>query len=45
MTPIRTPVPLALIGLGEVVGGGVGTGLVGLLGFTVLAVFVARARR
>ena len=41
MTPIGTLVPLALIGLGEVVGGGVGTGLVGLLGFTVLAVFVA----
>ena len=41
MTPIGTLVPLALIGLGEVVGGGVGTGLVGLLGFAVLAVFVA----
>lgn len=40
MTPIGTLVPLALIGLGEVVGGGVGTGLVGLLGFTVLAVLV-----
>lgn len=41
MTPLGVTVPLVLIGLGEVVGGGVGTGLASLLAFTVLAVFVA----
>lgn len=41
MTPLGVTVPLVLIGLGEVVGGGVGTGLAGLLAFTVLAVFIA----
>ena len=41
MTPMGTLVPLVFIGLGEVVGGGAGTGLAGLIGFTVLAVFVA----
>lgn len=41
MTPVGTLVPLLFIGLGEVVGGGAGTGLASLLGFTVLAVFIA----
>lgn len=41
MTPLGVTVPLVLIGLGEVVGGGLGTGLAGLLAFTVLAVFIA----
>ena len=41
MTPMGTLVPLVFIGLGEVVGGGAGTGLAGLIGFTVFAVFVA----
>lgn len=41
MTPVGVAVPLVLIGLGEVVGGGAGTGLAGLLGFTVLTVFIA----
>ncbi|MEC4184371.1 potassium-transporting ATPase subunit KdpA [Adlercreutzia sp. R21] len=41
MTPVGVTVPLVLIGLGEVVGGGAGTGLAGLLGFTVLTVFIA----
>lgn len=41
MTPIGVAVPLMLIGLGEVVGGGAGTGLAGLVGFTVLTVFIA----
>ena len=41
MTPVGTLVPLVFIGLGEVVGGGAGTGLAGLVGFTVLTVFIA----
>ena len=41
MTPLGTLVPLVFIGLGEVVGGGAGTGLAGLIGFTVLTVFIA----
>ena len=41
MTPVGTLVPLVFIGLGEVVGGGAGTGLAGLIGFTVLTVFIA----
>ena len=41
LTPLGTLVPLTLMGLGEVVGGGAGTGLVGLIGFAVLTVFIA----
>ncbi|MCI2241297.1 potassium-transporting ATPase subunit KdpA [Adlercreutzia faecimuris] len=41
LTPGGALVPLTLMGLGEVVGGGAGTGLVGLLGFAVLTVFIA----
>lgn len=41
MTPVGTLVPLLFIGLGEVVGGGAGTGLASLIGFTVLTVFIA----
>ncbi len=40
-TPLGLVVPLVFMGLGEVVGGGAGTGLAGLLGFVVLTVFVA----
>lgn len=40
-TPLGGLVPLALIQLGEVVFGGVGSGLYGLLLFAILAVFVA----
>ena len=41
LTPAGLLVPLTFMGLGEVVGGGAGTGLVGLLGFAVLTVFIA----
>ncbi|WP_302963370.1 potassium-transporting ATPase subunit KdpA [uncultured Adlercreutzia sp.] len=41
LTPAGAIVPIVLMGLGEVVGGGAGTGLAGLLGFTVLTVFIA----
>jgi K+-transporting ATPase ATPase A chain len=40
-TPLGGMVPLVLIQLGEVVFGGVGSGLYGMLAFAVLAVFVA----
>jgi K+-transporting ATPase ATPase A chain len=40
-TPIGGLVPLWLIQLGEVVYGGVGSGLYGMLMFTIIAVFVA----
>jgi K+-transporting ATPase ATPase A chain len=40
-TPIGGLVPLANIGLGEVVFGGVGSGLYGLVVFATLAVFIA----
>ena len=40
-TPIGGMVPLILIQLGEVVFGGVGSGLYGMLVFVILAVFVA----
>ena len=40
-TPLGQVVPLVLMGLGEVVGGGAGTGLASLLGFVVLTVFIA----
>lgn len=41
LTPVGAVVPLVFMGLGEVIGGGAGTGLAGLLGFAVLTVFVA----
>ncbi len=41
LTPLGTVVPLVFMGLGEVVGGGAGTGLVSLLGFVILTVFIA----
>ncbi len=41
MTPVGVAVPIVLMGLCEVVGGGVGTGLAALVGFTVLTVFIA----
>ena len=40
-TPLGGLVPLANIGLGEVVFGGVGAGLYGMLVFAVLAIFIA----
>jgi K+-transporting ATPase ATPase A chain len=40
-TPLGGLVPLANIGLGEVVFGGVGSGLYGMLMFAILAVFIA----
>ncbi|MFT3930137.1 MAG: potassium-transporting ATPase subunit KdpA [Spongiibacteraceae bacterium] len=40
-TPLGGMVPLALMQLGEVVFGGVGTGLYGMLVFALLAVFIA----
>jgi K+-transporting ATPase ATPase A chain len=40
-TPLGGAVPLVLMQLGEVVFGGVGTGLYGMLVFAVLAVFIA----
>ncbi len=40
-TPLGGGVPLALMQLGEVVFGGVGSGLYGMLVFAVLAVFIA----
>jgi K+-transporting ATPase ATPase A chain len=40
-TPLGGAVPLALMQLGEVVFGGVGSGLYGMLVFAILAVFVA----
>jgi K+-transporting ATPase ATPase A chain len=41
LTPLGGLVPLALMQLGEVVFGGVGSGLYGMLIFAVLAVFIA----
>ena len=40
-TPIAGMIPLADIGLGEIVFGGVGSGLYGMLMFAILAVFIA----
>jgi K+-transporting ATPase ATPase A chain len=40
-TPLGGLVPMALMQLGEVVFGGVGTGLQGMLAFAIVAVFVA----
>jgi K+-transporting ATPase ATPase A chain len=40
-TPIGGLVPLANIGLGEIVFGGVGSGLYGMLMFAIIAVFIA----
>ena len=40
-TPIGGAVPLVMMQLGEVVFGGVGTGLYGMLVFAILAVFIA----
>jgi K+-transporting ATPase ATPase A chain len=41
LTPLGGAVPLVLMQLGEVVFGGVGTGLYGMLIFAILAVFIA----
>jgi len=40
-TPLGGLVPMWLMQLGEVIGGGVGSGLYGMLMFTIVAVFVA----
>ncbi len=41
LTPLSQVVALVLMGLGEVVGGGAGTGLSSLVGFVILTVFIA----
>lgn len=41
LTPIGGAVPMVMMQLGEVVFGGVGTGLYGMLVFAILAVFIA----
>jgi K+-transporting ATPase ATPase A chain len=41
LTPVGGMVPLVMMQLGEVVFGGVGTGLYGMLVFAILAVFIA----
>ena len=41
LTPLGGLVPMALMQLGEVVFGGVGSGLYGMLMFAILAVFIA----
>ena len=40
-TPIGGMVPIILMGLGEIIGGGIGCGLYGMLGFVILTVFIA----
>lgn len=40
-TPIGGMIPMLLIQLGEVIFGGVGSGLYGMLGFAILTVFIA----
>ena len=40
-TPIGGMVPMVLMQLGEVIGGGVGCGLYSLIGFVILTVFIA----
>ena len=40
-TPLGGMVPMVLMALGEVVFGGVGSGLYGMLGFVILTVFIA----
>lgn len=40
-TPIGGLVPMVMMQLGEVVGGGVGSGLYGMIAFAVMAVFIA----
>ena len=40
-TPLGGMVPLVLIQLGEVIFGGVGSGLYGILVFAIIAVFIA----
>lgn len=41
LTPLGGMVPMLLIQLGEVVFGGIGCGLYGMIGFAILAVFIA----
>lgn len=41
LTPLGGMIPLILMGLGEVIGGGIGSGLYGLIGFVILTVFIA----
>ena len=40
-TPIGGMVPIILMGLGEIIGGGIGCGLYGMIGFVILTVFIA----
>lgn len=41
LTPLGSLVPMILMQIGEVVFGGVGTGLIGMIGFVILTVFIA----
>jgi len=41
-TPLGGLVPMSLISLGEIIFGGVGSGLYGMISMVIIAVFVAR---
>lgn len=41
MTPLGSLIPMILMQIGEVVFGGVGTGVIGMIGFVMLTVFIA----
>lgn len=41
MTPLGSLIPMVLMQIGEVVFGGVGSGLIGMIGFILLTVFIA----
>lgn len=41
LTPLGSLIPMILMQVGEVVFGGVGTGLIGMIGFVILTVFIA----
>jgi K+-transporting ATPase ATPase A chain len=43
-TPLGGMVPMWLMQLGEVIGGGAGSGLYGMIAFAVVAVFIAGLR-
>ncbi len=41
LTPLGGLIPMLMMQLGEVIGGGIGSGLYGMVGFAILAVFIA----
>ncbi len=41
LTPLGGLIPMLMMQLGEVIGGGIGSGLYGMIGFAILAVFIA----